>query len=250
MKSITIRLPDELKDLISAEAESNGQTQSDYLRQLIEAHAGQIQGEKFPRKSFQELSPTAVERQTLILGYQILLATRGDLPEELYDPEYFRNVVKALQYGYAGEYPRIFAGTDEELSYDECRLVWDILDMFRVIKYSIRDLGDNGWERTEVIEAEHYGSFQGFDFQINLESKLAGYVDFLVSTGRWEEQKSVVEANGGNSHREMLPTYRSMLAEFKPVWRQVTSRGGRHRLSAEEIKGVLLAAPGAHLKEE
>lgn len=250
MKSITIRLPEELKDLITEEAESSGQTQSDYLRQLIETHAGQIRKEKFPRESSQELSLTAVERKTLILGYQLLLAARGDLPDELYDAEYFRHVVKALQYGYAGEYPRIFAGTDKELTYDECRLVWDVLDMFRVIKYSVRDLGDNGWERTGVVDAEHYGSFQGFDFQIDLESKLAGYVAFLVSTGRWEEQKSVIETDGGSSHSEMLPTYRSMLAEFKPVWRQVTSRGGRHRLSEEEIKGVLLAAPGARLEKE
>lgn len=249
MKSITIRLPDELKDLISEEAENNGQTQSDYLRQLIEIHAGQIKEEEFRRKPTQEISLHAVERKTLILGYQLLLATHGDLPADQYDAEDISNAIQALENGYAGEYPQIFAGVDQGLTYDECRLVWDILDMFRVIKYSIRDLGTGGWEHTGVIDAEHYGSFHGFDFQIALESRLAGYVAFLVRTGRWKEQQPVIDT-GGNSHSEMLPTYRSMLAEFKPVWRKATSRGGRHHLSAEEIRDVLLAAPGARLEND
>lgn len=249
MKSITIRLPDDLKDLISEEAENNGQTQSDYLRQLIETHAGQIKEDGFRKKPIQEISLNAVERKTLILGYQLLLATQGDLPDELYDAKNINNAIEALEYGYAGEYPQIFAGVDGGLTYDDCRLVWDILDMFRVIKYSVRDLGENGWEHTGVPEAEHYGSFRGFDFQIDLESKLASYVAFLVRTGRWEEQKPVLDT-GGNSHSEMLPTYRSMLAKFKPAWRKTTSRGGRHHLSAEEIRDVLLAAPGARLEKK
>lgn len=247
MKSITIRLSDGLKDLIAEEAENNGQTQSDYLRQIIETHVGQIREEDFPRESSQELSLSIIERKNLALGYQLLLAARGDLPDELYDAENVKNTVEALENGYAGEYPRIFAGTEEDVTYEECKLVWDILDMFRVITYSIRKLGKDGWENTGVVNAEHYGSFRGFDLQVDRESKLAGYVDFLVRTGRWEEQEEFIATNGGNSHSEMLPTYRPMLAAFKPIWRTATSRGASLYLSAEDIRRVLLAAPGARL---
>lgn len=250
MQSITIRIPDELKTLISDEAQNKGQTQSDYLRQLIETHAGQVRGEKFRREPNQEVSLNVVERKTLTLGYQLLLASRGDLRDDRYDAEYFRNTVEALEYGYAGEYPQIFAGADEGLSYDECRLAWDILDMFRVIKFSVRDLGQGGWQQTGVVDAEHYGSFRGFDGNLDLESRLIGYVDYLVRTGRWEEQREFLKETRGNSHSEMLPTYRSMLAEFKPAWRKAISRGGRHHLNAEEIRNVLMAAPGAHLEEQ
>ncbi|AKK09444.1 YfbU family protein [Corynebacterium testudinoris] len=250
MQSITIRIPDELKTLISDEAQNKGQTQSDYLRQLIETHAGQVRGDKFPRESIQEVSLNVVERKTLALGYQLLLASRGDLPDELYDAESFRYSMEVLERGYAGEYPQIFAGADEGLSYDECRLAWDILDMFRVLKFSVRDLGQGGWNQIGVVDAEHYGSFRGFDGNLDLESRLMGYVDYLVRTGRWEEQRELLKETRGNSHSEMLPTYRSMLAEFKPVWRKAMSRGGRHHLNAEEIRNVLMAAPGAHLEEQ
>lgn len=249
MQSITIRISDELKNLISDEAQEKGQTQSDYLRQLIETHAGQIKKQEFQRESDQEVSLSLVERKTLSLGYQLLLASRGDLGDDYYDAEIFRNTVEALEYGYAGEYPQIFAGADDGLSYDECKLVWDILDMFRVIKFSIRDFGPGGWEKIGVVNAERYGSFRGFDGNIDLESKMIGYVKYLVRTDRWEEQKKFLEEKRGNSHSEMLPTYRSMLAKFKPIWRKTISQGGRFHLSTEEIRDVLMAAPGARLEK-
>lgn len=249
MQSITIRISDELKNLISDEAQEKGQTQSDYLRQLIETHAGQIGQEKFERESDQDVSLSVVERKTLTLGYQLLLASRGDLGDEYYDAEYFRNTVEALENGYAGEYPRIFAGIDPGLSYDECKLVWDILDMFRVIKSSVGDFGQSNWEQIGVVNAEYYGSFRGFDGNIDLESKMIRYVKYLVRTGRWEEQKKFLEEKRGNSHSEMLPTYRSMLAKFKPAWRKILSQADRFHLSTEEIRDVLLTAPGARLEE-
>lgn len=47
----------------------------------------------------------------------------------------------------------------------------------------------------------------------------------------------------------MLPTYRSMLAKFKPAWRKMISQADRFCLSTEDIRDVLMAAPGAHLEE-
>ena len=181
MKSITIRIPDELKALIAKESEGNGQSQSDYLRQILEAQVGQINEEEFQRQSQQNFYLSVVERKTLSRGCQLLLAAHGGLPDGLYDAESIQSTMKALECGYAGEYPRIFSGANDGLTYEECKLVWDILDMFRVIKYSIQDLGRSGWEQTGVVDAEYYGSFRGFDYQIDLESKLAGVLPPVTS---------------------------------------------------------------------
>lgn len=245
MQSITIRVSDELKHLITEEAQKKGQTQSNYLRQLIETQVGQVNEEPV-----EEVSLSKVERKTLALVYQLFLSIQGDLPSGLYDKESFRQSAEAFECGYEGEYHHIFAGEETGLSYDECRLVWDILDMFRVIKFSVDTLGQNGWQQTGVVNAERHGTFRGFDGQVDLESRLSGYVKFLVRTGRWEEQKEILAATGGNSHRKMLPTYRSMLAVFKPTWRKVVNRGGRYHLNLEEIRSVLMASPSARLENE
>lgn len=250
LKSITVRVSDDLRDLIAKDAEVRGRTLSDHVRQLLEAHSGQIDPIGDRAKGSVEIDLTLAERKIIILAHQALLAAKGDLPEEMYDKESLQRSVKALQNGYEGEFSRIFGDVVHGLSLNECELVWDILDMFRVINGSVQKMGDDGWQSINVEDADFWGTFRGFDFQHKLEGRLAGYVEYLVNSGRWLEQQSVVDHDGGNSHTEMLPTYQAMLARFKPVWREAISRGRRPHLSAEEIGNVLLAAPGARLKKK
>lgn len=247
MKSITIRIPDDLAELIVRESATKNQTQSEFIREILESNVGQISEKQSQQRNNRDVSISPVERKILALEYCNLLAAHGKLPEELFDADSFQHVVTALEYGYAGEYSAVL-GTDTELTYEECKLTWDILDMFRVLHFSVRKLGPDGWTKIGVIDAEHVGTFQGFDYQLDTESRLAGYVGYLVDTGRWEEQKEFIERNGGNSHHEMLPTYRAMLATFNPIWRKAASRGGDPNLSKEQIKQVLLAAPGSQVK--
>lgn len=116
--------------------------------------------------------------------------------------------------------------------------------MFRVIRLSVEALGENGWDVIGVENAEWFGTFQGFDYQRERESEMAGYTEYLVKSGRWTEQEELVK-EGMNSHRQMLPIYQSMLGVFKPVWREAVHRGGRSYLSADDLQKILLAAPGA-----
>lgn len=245
MKAITVRLPDDLRELLGYAAASSHQTQSDYLRGIIETHLDQIHMGQSRRETDVDIALTLVERQNLALAHLNLLASMGDLPAERYDKEASLSALEVLEGGYAGEYPRLFPPDDTGLTYQECRLVWDILDMFRVIASSVRDRKNGGWDQIRVSQAEHLGTFQGFDYQIELEGRMASYVEYLVKTRRWQELQKNVD-KGLNSHTQMLPTYLAMLAAFKPLWRNKIAHGASSRnLSAEDLTRILLAIPGA-----
>ena len=191
---------------------------------------------------------TSYERASLILQHQTLLAAQGHLPKESYDSEWHERAIEVLERGYEGEYPQLFPSHAEALNAYDSELVWDILDMFRVIHFSVEALGENGWDAIGVENAERFGKFTGFDYQRERESQMAGYTEYLVKSGRWTEQEELVK-EGTNSHRQMLPTYQSMLGAFKPVWRKAVRGGGRSHLSTQDLRKILLAAPGARCHE-
>jgi uncharacterized protein YfbU (UPF0304 family) len=154
-----------------------------------------------------------------------------------------------LNGGYTGEYPREFAGVQTELSRTDCELVWDILDMFTVIKGSVAHLDQ------EAVQAlgnavEHALTFRGFDFNDPLESRLASYAEYLIKIGKWEAlaDRFDAEHEGGNSHHRVLPTYRRMLNAFTPIWEhKLADRGhaGLH-LTLVELQTILEAWPYSH----
>lgn len=244
MHTITLRVPDNLRTLIAEAAEANGQSQSDYLRQAIEVHIKRVNPEYDRQPTEKNISLTPYERASLILQHQTLLAAQGKLPKEFNTPEWNERAIEALERGYEGEYPQLFPSHTETLNTYDCELVWDILDMFRVIRFSVEALGENGWDAIGVKNAEWIGTFQGFDYQRERESQMASYTEYLVKSGRWTEQEELAK-EGINSHRQMLPTYQSMLGVFKPVWREAVHRGGPSHLSADDLQKILLATPGA-----
>lgn len=244
MQTITLRVPDDLRTLIAEAAEENGQSQSDYMRQAIEVHVKRVNPDLDRQTTEKNITLTPYERASLILQHQALLAAQGNLPEESYDPEWHERAIKALECGYEGEYPQLFPSHTEALNAYDCELVWDILDMFRVIHFSVEALGENGWDAIGVENSEWFGKFKGFDHQRKRESQMAGYTEYLVKSGRWTEQEKLVK-EGTNSHRQMLPTYQSMLGAFKPVWREAVRGGGSAHLRAKDLRKILLAAPGA-----
>jgi ycg4L len=248
MKTITLRVPDDLRTLIAEAAEANGQSQSDYMRQAIEVHVKRVNLKHDRQPTEKNITLTSYERASLILQHQTLLAAQGHLPKESYDSEWHERAIKVLERGYEGEYPQLFPSHAEALNVYDCELVWDILDMFRVILFSVEALGEalggNGWDAIGVEHAEWFGKFKGFDYQRERESQMAGYTEYLVKSGRWIEQEELVK-KGTNSHRQMLPTYQSMLGAFKPVWREAVRGGGCSHLSTQDLRKILLAAPGA-----
>lgn len=256
MATITIRLKDETRDRIAEAAEAQGVLLSDYIRGALEMHlaldqSGDIGADR--PEGGEEVSLTPFQRKVLQLLHRNLLATKGGLNDSYYDHDEEVRALKVLESGFAGEYSEEFSDISEPMTRAECELVWDIFDMFRVIQASVRQLGKNGWNQIKVRNAERYGKFRGFDFNDADEIRLANYAKFLIRADRWTEQAGAFspENDGGNSHTQMLPTYRAMLRVFKPMWRQ-TIRGSINPgyLSPEDVEQVLRAAPGAQADGE
>lgn len=179
-------------------------------------------------------APTSLspfERQTLALQHQIL----SHLDEG--EADYHRRMQEVLMQGFTAEYGNVFPPYSE-LPYDDCGLLYDILDMFRVMKASIEEL--EGAERDNLLaDHKHALYFQGFDGNDAREGKMASYVDYLQSTHRWTElTEDVKAADGGNSHSLMLGRYQAMLRSFQPIWKEAVRGGGRALLTAEQLRQI------------
>lgn len=97
----------------------------------------------------------------------------------------------------------------------DCGRVSDILEMFRIITFSIDHLEENG---TPVEKLAFQLEFQGFDHNDPLEGHMATYVEYQLRDDRWSELKPQIEQNDrGNSHARMLDTYMRMLGEYRRV---------------------------------
>jgi hypothetical protein len=172
-------------------------------------------------------SLTLFERELLRLQHQILedlCDVRGS------EREYHHQAIEILANGFTGEYGRLFMGLDPELAFRDCRLLWRILDMFRLVEPSFNRLSEVA--KADIGEhANHLLSFRGFDHNDSLEGRFAAYAKFLVGSGRWREQADAVELDGGNSHIPNLATYQRMLAVFEAIQ---DSRGDDSSLSFED----------------
>lgn len=160
------------------------------MRQAIEIYVKRVDPDLDRRPTEKNITLTSYERASLILQHQTLLAAQGHLPEQSYDSERHERAVEVLARGYKGEYPQLFPSCAEALNAYDCELVWDILDMFRVIHFSVKALGDNGWDAISVENAEWFRAFVGFDRQHERERQMAGYTGYLVKSGRWTEQEN------------------------------------------------------------
>jgi uncharacterized protein YfbU (UPF0304 family) len=87
---------------------------------------------------------------------------------------------------YTDEYHRVFSGISPELSRRDCRLLQDLLDMFRVLKASLGRLDADG-KKALGEHAEALLSFQGFDFNDEYEGRLADYAQHLIDTDWWQD---------------------------------------------------------------
>lgn len=190
-----------------------------------------------PRMStdYDDLSaPTSLspfERQTLALQHQIL----SHLDEN--EADYHQRMQEVLTQGFTAEYGNVFSPYSE-LPYDDCRLLYDILDMFRVMKASVAELDEA--ERDALLADHKYVLFfQGFDGNDAREGKMASYVDYLQATDRWTDLvEDVKAADGGNSHSLMLGRYQAMLDVYHPVWREKMSAAEMRHLNADELRRI------------
>lgn len=237
MAVINIRVEDRIRDQLKDLADTEGLTLSEYVRdRLLEVlvppdyrPSDDYDGEPAPE------TMRIADRQVLSLLHRILARVLREDGDEAYQLQR----AEVIEKGFTGEYWRTVAGFRTELSKLDCDRVLDILDMFRVITYSIARLAKKGTPVSEDMAFEL--EFQGFDYQDRLESHMASYVEFLMSDDRWTELRPQLERNdGGNSHHRTLGSYMRMLAEYRRI-KDARNRGF-HRddylLSTEELEQI------------
>lgn len=244
MPTLTIRIDDAMRDQIMEAAQERGMTASNFVRESLEEIFGMEERVKKEREVESAYELTPLERHILVLMHRSILAARGDLADEYYDASDEMKSIEVLQNGFISEYAgQEFPGIFDPMPQSEGEMVWDILDMFRILKFSVKNLGSDGWQQLGLHDAERYGSFQGFDGNDARESRMLSYLEYLIKDDRWGEQKEFVlgrTGEQGNSHAPMLSTYRKMLREFKPLWKKTMRGMGRH-LTAGQIRAVLIA---------
>lgn len=240
MAVLNVRVDDQVRDKLKELADAEGVTLSEYVRALlleavVPLHQLEISHGDEPAPE----SMRIIDRQVLSLLHRILGRV---LPEKASDVdgdmEYQLKLAEILEEGFAGEYSQEVAGFRTELSKRDCRRVSDILQMFRMITFSIDALAKSGTQVPSGLASQL--EFKGFDHNHSLEGHMATYVEYQMR-GRWSELKPQVKRNDeGNSHMEMLDIYTRMLAEYRRIMDGRERGLGRndHLLTLDELHQI------------
>lgn len=239
MGAINVRVDDLVHERLRDLADAEGISLSDFIRDLLRdavipiSERSEDHGDQEAPESF-----SVRDRIVLSLLHRILArvlpedanGSEGDAQDQLERAE-------VLESGFAGDYWREVAGFETELSRKDSRRVVEILEMHRIITFSIRHLAKDGSPVDETLERRL--RFQGFDHNNALEGHMARYVRFLMRDGEhWTELLPQIKASdNGNSHMQMLEIYERMLTEYRRI---MDSRSKRFRpddylLSADEL---------------
>jgi uncharacterized protein YfbU (UPF0304 family) len=168
-------------------------------------------------------SLTPFERLSLMNQLAILKKLEPDNAED-YD-----NQIEILHSGYTILYGDVFQSVYEEMDDEECRYVFDVLDMFRNLINSFNGLKDKqGLTEDDV----RFGGFDG-----NNEAKRWAFAKYLKKSGRWQETL----VGGLNSHSSTtMDRYPQMLERYEPIKQKIiNSHMGNWQLTAEQIKVVI-----------
>ena len=240
MATLNVRLEDHVRDQLKAQADAEGKTLSEHVRDLLmEAVVPVYDADE---KHGDEPAPDSLrtsERQVLSLLHRILARV---LPEGANDVdgdrEYQLERAEVLENGFVGEYWMEVAGFSTELSRRDCNRVNDILQMFRITTFSIEHLQEQGASIDEGLKRSL--EFQGFDHNDPLEAQMARYVAYQMRDGdRWSELKPQIEMHDqGNSHSKMLATYSRMLNEYRRIMDSRQRGHSRHDylLTLDELR--------------
>lgn len=252
MSTIAFRVDDAMRTELEELARSRGVSLSDLVRSTLEG----LLLRDDPRGRWTETAPrtlTTYERQMLALQHRILAhvmptkhedAPTGDCAQVEGDPGYQRRRAQILEGGYVTEYGDVFISTHPELTADECIFVMDLLDMFRTVTVSIQRLRGAGQSIDD--ETERLLQFDGFDYQVEAETRLLDYVRHLVSDTRWSEVLPVLgpDHDHGNSHGPRLDLYQRILGEYQLIRHEQKPRLelSDYLLSADQLQRLADAA--------
>jgi uncharacterized protein YfbU (UPF0304 family) len=133
-----------------------------------------------------------------------------------------------IVHGYTIEYEDVFTDIYDEMSVEECRYVYDVLDLYRVLISSYDKLKDKQGLTLDDVK------FLGFDG--NNESKRWAFAEHLKKEGRWTETLT----GGLNSHSmSTMSLYPKMLKRFEPIRQQILDSHSDWTITADQIKKVI-----------
>nr|WP_323848191.1 YfbU family protein [Curtobacterium flaccumfaciens] len=232
-------MDDETRDALQRQADEAGVTVSDFIRALIREAVMDL-GNRVTRDGYTPETLSPKDRHILSLLHRILgrVLPKDTETDSDGDEEYQLERARVLEEGFTLEYETEYAGISAELSARDSLRVMDIFELFRMTGDSIKILRQQGITVPEDLEEDL--SFRGFDFNDQLESKMAAYARFMINDDRWEEQADFIKGRtGGNSHKKMLDTYMRMLSEYRRVRSRRRPTFGRdYPLTLEELEAI------------
>ena len=213
MGQITITLSDDLENSIRSYVSNKGYTSiSDFIREAAS-------------NALYE-SPSFWERSILIKLMELQKASGLNINEE---------ALGALVGGYSIFYPKADIGPSDEMSEEDMRFVMDILDMYRWLQFSYRELDDK--DKDDQL-AERV-KFRGFDG--NASDGYLAFTRFLQENNRWLDLELATDNDGLNSHMPVNDMYARMLSEYKKYkWRGLeVDLSGPKPLTLEQLKEII-----------
>ncbi len=144
---------------------------------------------------------TLSDAERLILSNQYQILEKVD-PDNAKDYAQSRRTVEE---GFAAFYGDLFLAIDDELSPSECRYVFDVLDMYRMLNRSYDQLPDKSG-----IDADDL-KFPGFDG--NNETRLLSLAEYLRDRDRYTDL--LLKDVDLNSHSMTKDLYQNMLLKYE-----------------------------------
>jgi uncharacterized protein len=172
-----------------------------------------------------ETITTLSKVERLMLANQLRILERLDSE----NADEYRKNLDIILHGYTIQYEDVLSGIYDEMSVEECRYVYDVLDLYRVLIRSYDELKDKEGLTSDDVK------FRGFDG--NNESKRLAFAEHLKKEGLWTETLT----GGLNSHSiSTMSLYPKMLERFEPIRQQILdSHSGNWIITADQIKKVI-----------
>lgn len=162
------------------------------------------------------------ERVCLLNQYTILREF-AIIRNDKHDESHYNQLIEVLSSGYTYDYEMIDDELYEELEIDDCKYVWNTLNMYSAIYCSYSRLQDSSIPEEKIL-------FPGFDG--NEECSLLSYCKFIIFTLNRFCELANDDRCDFNSHCNLRTKYENMYN----CWNDF---GAIFDLSEEQIKAIL-----------
>jgi len=198
------------------------------FRQELSCHGESVlrfSGRKDKAKQMETVT-TLSKVERLMLANQLRILEKLDSE----NADEYRKDRDIIVHGYTIQYEDVFTEIYDEMSVEECRYVYDVLDLYRVLIRSYEELKDKEGLTLDDVK------FEGFDG--NNESKRWAFAKHLKEEGRWTE--TLTDAPLNSHSMSTMSLYPRMLKRFEPIEKKILdSHSGRWILTADQIKEVI-----------